>query len=98
MKARGCGGPVKRLFVRQGGAGSCAGLRLTESPVRLSQPFGSSRWDPLQRQQTLGKGKGVIGRAEGKQKRRDRGLPLTGALCRAGLKPEPTLGLLLCGT
>lgn len=58
MKSRGCGGLVKRLFVRQGGAGSSAGLGLTESPVRLSQALGSSRWDQLQRQQTLGKGKG----------------------------------------
>lgn len=57
MKSWGCGGLVKRPFVRQGGGGSCAGVRLTESPVRLSQAFGSSCWDQLQRQQTLGKGK-----------------------------------------
>lgn len=57
MKSSSCGGPVKRPFVCRGGGRSCVGVRLTEYPVKLSEVFGSSRCDQLQRQQTLGKGK-----------------------------------------
>lgn len=57
MKSSSCGGPVKRPFVCWGGGRSCVGVRLTEYPVKLSEVFGSSRCDQLQRQQTLGKGK-----------------------------------------
>lgn len=57
MKSLSCGGPVKRPFVCWGGGRSCVRVRLTEYPVKLSEVFGSSRCDQLQRQQTLGKGK-----------------------------------------
>lgn len=97
MKSRCCGGPVKRPFVRQGGGGSCVGFRLTESPVRLSQAFGSSRWDQLQRQQTLGKGKRGDWQVWRKTKAQDQGLPLTGALCRAGLKRSQHWGFYCVG-
>lgn len=48
---------MKSLFVLWLGARFHAWVRLTESLVRLTEAFGSSRCDHLQRQQTLGKGK-----------------------------------------
>lgn len=57
MKSSSCSGPVKRPFVCWGGGRSCVRVRLTEYPVKLSEVFGSSRCDQLQRQQTLGNGK-----------------------------------------
>ena len=59
MKSSSCGGPVKRSFVCWGGGRSCVRVNRTEYPVKLSELFGSSRCDQLQRQQTLGKGKWV---------------------------------------
>lgn len=56
MKSWSCGGPVKRPFVCRGGGRSRVRVRLTEFPVKLSEVFGSSRCDQLQRQQTLRKG------------------------------------------
>lgn len=57
MKSLSCGGLVKRPFVCWGGGRSCVRVRLTEYPIKLSEVFGNSRCDQLQRQQTLGKGK-----------------------------------------